>query len=359
MYFVFLCAMKKRLLFLVLLSGSFSGLFSQIPDGYYDAAEGLDSAALKSALYGIIKGHTEFPYSSSSTDTWDILKLSDRDPANASNVILFYTGRSVNGAQEYNDGSGYNREHVWAKSRGDFGTSPGPGTDTHHLRPSDISTNADRGNFWFDNGGIAHFDEGQATGCYYSTAKFTWEPREEVKGDVARIIFYMATRYEGENGEPDLQVIEDFPSNDYTNDPVHARLSTLMVWNEEDPVDDFERNRNEVVYSYQKNRNPFIDHPEYVNYIWGEDRIVEAGMESEFAKQIRLWPNPVRDRINVNLGAAGSCTYEIYSISGKSVRRGKSEASNWSMDLTELEKGVYLLRVQTARGISTRKFVKE
>ncbi len=81
----------------------------------------------------------------------------------------------------------------------------------------------------------------------------------------------LATRYEGENGEPDLEVIDSIPSDNYTNEPIHAKLSALLVWHQEDPVDDFERNRNEVIYSFQNNRNPFIDHPEYVDEIWETD----------------------------------------------------------------------------------------
>jgi hypothetical protein len=73
---------------------------AQIPDGYYDSAMGLSDGKLKSALHEIIKGHIEFPYTSKETDTWDILKESDRDLKNPDNVILFYTGRSVNAAQE-------------------------------------------------------------------------------------------------------------------------------------------------------------------------------------------------------------------------------------------------------------------
>lgn len=142
--------MKRLFLLAILVSCSYSWGLSQIPDGYYDKAHDSYGHELKTRLYSIIKGHTEFPYSSSSTDTWDILKESDRDTANAANVILFYTGWSVNAAQEFNDGSGWNREHVWAKSRGDFGTSPGAGTDAHHLRPSDISVNKARSSRWFD-----------------------------------------------------------------------------------------------------------------------------------------------------------------------------------------------------------------
>lgn len=239
---------------------------AQIPAGYYDGTSGLYGEALKSQLNDIISGHTEYPYTSSGTDVWDILKESDRDPDNAANVILLHTGWSVDAAQEYNGGSGWNREHVWAKSHGDFGTSAGAGTDAHHLRPCDISVNSARGNKDFDDGGDQYFDDGGTipTECY--SDEDSWETRDAVKGDVARMIFYMATRYEGENGELDLEAVDEV--NNYP-DPEHGKLSTLLTWHEQDPVDDFERNRNEVVYSYQGNRNPYIDHPEFVNNVWG------------------------------------------------------------------------------------------
>jgi len=241
-------------------------LFAQVPDGYYDDAEGLSGDDLKASLHEIIDDHNEFPYSSGSTDVWDILKETDRDPDNSSNVILFYTGWSVNAAQEYNNGSGWNREHVWAKSHGDFGTSPGPGTDVHHLRPTDISVNSARGNKDFDNGGTEYIDGDGATGC--NSDNNSWEPRDSEKGDVARMIFYMAVRYEGDSGELDLEMA------DYVNtapDPLHGKFSTLMQWNLFDPVDEFEQNRNDVIYDYQENRNPFIDHPEYALLIWGDE----------------------------------------------------------------------------------------
>ena len=141
--------MKKILLSFLVFIFSFT-IYGQIPVGYYDTADGLSDDDLKTALYNIIKGHTEYPYTDSGTDVWDILKESDRDINNSDNVILFYTGWSVDAAQEYNSGSGWSREHVWAKSRGDFGTSLGPGTDCHHLRPADISVNSARNNRWFN-----------------------------------------------------------------------------------------------------------------------------------------------------------------------------------------------------------------
>ncbi len=262
----------RRLSFLILLFATFS-LFAQIPEGYYDAAAGKTGAELKAALHNIIKGNVYYPYSSStSTDVWDILKKTDQDPNNPNNVIEIYCGKSVNGPLEYNDGKGWTREHVWAKSRGSLDpTHPGPGTDVHNLKPADPTMNALRSNRWFAQCSKPVYLDGVFTGCFTSDSQWVWEPRKDVRGDVARIIFYMAVRYEGDNGEPDLEVIDSIPSDIHTTLPIHAKLSDLLKWNHEDPVDSFERHRNDVIYQYQHNRNPFIDHPEYADMIWGTD----------------------------------------------------------------------------------------
>ncbi len=308
---------------------------AQIPSGYYNSAAGKTGQALKSALYNIIKGQKEYPYTSTSTDVWDILKESDRDPNNPNNVILFYTGWSVNAAQEYNSGKGWTREHVWAKSRGDFGTATGPGTDCHNLRPVDVSVNSARGNRWFAECDEMYYDNGVATGCYTSSTQWVWKPRDEVKGDVARVIFYMATRYEGENGEPDLQVIDSIPSDKNTKLPIHAKLSDLLKWNQEDPVSDFERHHNDVVYSYQHNRNPFIDHPEYVDEIWGTVSIPSAPTNlalNASDSQIDLtWTDVTketgyhvyRSTDNTNFSSIATLNANVTSYSDASVTSGK------------------------------------
>jgi endonuclease I len=227
------------------------------PGGYYDAANGKTGEALKTALHTIIDDHTEISYS----NVWEALRETDEDPANPNNVILLYTGRSQG---KFTNGSGvndWNREHVWAKSHGDFGTAMGAGTDLHHLRPTDASVNSSRGNLDFDDGGTQH---SEALGNYYDSD--SWEPRDTVKGDVARMLFYMAVRYEGDSGEVDLEL-----NNQVNNGsaPYHGKMSVLLKWHKEDPVDDNERRRNEIIYSdYQHNRNPFIDHPEWASAIW-------------------------------------------------------------------------------------------
>ena len=236
---------------------------AQAPSTYYSGTEFLSGDSLKFALHQIIDGHTEFPYTSSNTDTWDILKESDCDPGNSSQVVMVYSGWGRSKIAEYPE---WSREHVWSKSHGNFGTTMGPGTDLHNLKPADVSVNSAKSNKDFDNGGSQYIDSDGSTDCYANT--YSWEPRDDVKGDVARIIFYMAVRYEGGNGEPDLEIV-DYVNTAPSNEALYGKMSTLLTWHQADPVDSFEINRNNVIYSYQNNRNPFIDHPEFVDYIWG------------------------------------------------------------------------------------------
>jgi endonuclease I len=238
------------------------------PANYYANAHGLQGESLKAALHEIIRGHTIFPYTSSSTDTWDILKDADRDPSNPENVWLVYNGQSVNAAQEYNGGAGWNREHVWPQSLGGFNTNPGPGTDAHNLRACNIQVNSRRGSLEFDYGGSPVTTNG-LNDTFADSNSF--EPSDEFKGDVARIIFYMSVRYEGGNGEPDLEL------DDFTNRGVYTfgKLSSLIEWHLLDPVDDFERRRNARIFQYQGNRNPFIDNPEFVVAVFQPSGLLE------------------------------------------------------------------------------------
>ncbi|UYZ21811.1 chitobiase/beta-hexosaminidase C-terminal domain-containing protein [Mesobacillus jeotgali] len=223
---------------------------------YYDSAYGKTGADLKSALYNIIKVQEKLSYA----QVWEALKETDEDPNNKDNVILLYTGRSQAKTTNGGNADDWNREHVWAKSHGDFGTTVGPGTDIHHLRPTDASVNSSRGNKDFDNGGSIH---NECTECRYDGD--SWEPPNRVKGDIARMLFYMAVRYEG-NGELDLELSDTVNTSPA---PLHGKLTTLLEWHKQDPVDEFEKRRNETIYqNWQKNRNPFIDHPEWADLIW-------------------------------------------------------------------------------------------
>lgn len=230
------------------------------PTGYYNGTAGLEGVELKIALHNIIDDHYSFNYD----EAKNILAESDRDPSTDGNVILIYTGRSHDAWDYGIGGNDMNREHVWAKSHGGFGTTMPVGSDVHNLKPADASVNSDRSNLDFDNGGDQH---SEATGCFYDHD--SWEPRDEVKGDVARILFYMALRYEGDiDGEPDLQLV-DYIGTKYT--PKHGKLSTLIEWHRQDPPDEFERNRNETIFKWQNNRNPFVDYPAFAGLIFDQD----------------------------------------------------------------------------------------
>ena len=227
-------------------------------DSYYDPTQNKWGADLKASLHNIIKGHTEYSYG----DLWDILSDTDEDPNNPNNVILIYTGWSYPKSNHGGNPDQWNREHVWAKSHGDFGTNPPAGTDVHHIRPCDVSVNSKRGNLDFDNGGTEYVDPDGDTGCHYDSD--SWEPRDEDKGDVARMMYYMVVRYEGEEGY-DLELVDYTPSTT-GNDPVFGKQSTLYQWHWMDSVDNWERRRNDRIYNnWQHNRNPFIDHPEFAD----------------------------------------------------------------------------------------------
>ncbi|MFJ1898926.1 endonuclease I family protein [Streptomyces sp. NPDC088115] len=228
-----------------------------LDDTYYQDALGKTGTALKGALHTIISDQSKLTYS----QVWDALKDTDEDPSNSSNVILLYSGISEPKSDNGGGTGQWNREHVWAKSHGDFGTATGPGTDIHHLRPEDVSVNSVRGNKDFDNGGS---EVSGAPGNYTDSDSF--EPRDAVKGDVARMILYMAVRYEGDDSFADLE-----PNDQVSNGsaPNIGKLSVLKAWSQEDPPDTFEKRRNDVIFDqYQHNRNPFVDHPEWVDAIW-------------------------------------------------------------------------------------------
>jgi len=265
---------------------------------YYQNAAGKTGGELKTALHSIIRNHTELPYTTKDAgdqyNVWEALKITDEDPNNTDNVLLIYTGRSEVKTHQ-DDGSGdndsWNREHIWAKSHGDFGTARGAGTDIHHLRACDRSVNTDRSNKFFDNGGTTH---SEATECKFDGD--SWEPRDAVKGDIARMILYMAVCYEGENGDPDLEMTNDMTySMDNYSAPFFGKLSTLLIWNTQDPVDETEKTRNEKVYTIQGNRNPFIDYPEWADEIWTNAVDTDSPAITELS--------PVNNSIGVSLTA--------------------------------------------------------
>lgn len=239
-----------------------------LDSNYYQNVNNQSGEELKRVLHEIIKKQDVLSYEQAK----HALKETDEDPNNPNNILLFYAGRSQSKQSFGGVDDLWNREHVWAKSHGGFDTENGPATDLHHLRPEDATVNYDRDDLDFDlDDGHVNNPNANCSGTEHHEAPDTcydddsWEPRDEIKGDVARMMFYMAVRYEGESGQRDLELVD----RTGTKEPNHGKLSTLLKWHEQDPVDELERRRNNIIYEkYQHNRNPFIDHPEYVGRIW-------------------------------------------------------------------------------------------
>ncbi len=227
---------------------------------YYEGTSGLTGNELKLKLHQIINDHTVRSYDEF-RDT--ILPDLDEDPNNSNNVIVFYKNTSVPKADFANGNDGWNREHTWPSSHGFSSSSDTAFTDAHNLRPSDATVNTSKSNKDFnDVEHIAANEQGEAPDTY-TTSDF-WEPRDEIKGDVARILFYMDVRYESDR--LNLELVDRIS---FSNAPELGVLYTLIEWHEADPVDAAEMARHEGVFGYQGNRNPFIDHPEWVAEIWG------------------------------------------------------------------------------------------
>ncbi|MEM7584043.1 MAG: endonuclease [Acidobacteriota bacterium] len=277
---------------------------AQPPAGYYDSVDTTNASALRATLHDVIDDHTRFPYTDSTTDTWDILNLADEDPNNVGNIIDIYKNASYG---KIPGGVGaYNREHSWPRSYGfpNDGADNYPYTDCHHLFASDAGYNSSRSNKPFRNcdAGCSEqptdFNDGRGggTGVYpgnsnWTSGSFTqgtWEAWDGRKGDVARAILYMDVRYEGgvHSGtgfsEPDL-IVTDSESlidsgNTGSNESVAymGMLSVLLQWHAQDPPDSRELWRNEVVFSFQGNRNPFIDHPEWVACLYAGSCVLDT-----------------------------------------------------------------------------------
>jgi len=233
-----------------------------------NAAFDSDVASFRAALHQDIKlDHTQLTYN----QVWTALIKTDEDPSNPDNIILLYTGKSIakteNASVMGNSADSWNREHVWSKSHGFPDSSQLGYTDIHHLRPADASINSTRSNYDFDDGGEAVYDGDTLTENYLVSGT-SWEPRNEVKGDVARMMFYMDVRYEldSDTDMPDLQLVD----NVNTEGEEFGKLCALYEWHVNDPADAYEIERNELIYEFQGNRNPFIDHPEWVEKVFAD-----------------------------------------------------------------------------------------
>jgi endonuclease I/methionine-rich copper-binding protein CopC len=258
--------------------------------GYYASVVTSSASALRSSLHPVIDDSTKIPYTASTTDSWDVLNQADQDPLNTSRVLDIYKNASY--AKASGGNNFYNREHTWPNSLGfpSDGATNYAYTDLHMLMISDISYNSSRGNKPYDNcpSGCTEFPtmvyngQGGGTGAYPGNSNWgnnsVFQVWARLKGNVARAMFYMDLRYEGGThgvsgaAEPDLRLTDNLSLVTTTGSNAAVgymgKLSTLIQWHNEDPVDNAERLRNELIQTYQGNRNPFIDHPEWVACVY-------------------------------------------------------------------------------------------
>ena len=268
---------------------------------YYSQVNASSMPQLRCSLHATIRGHTAYPYSGSGTNTWTILETAQAMPGNPAKVIDVYRNRAYNAVSDRaGTGSGltYNREHTWPNSlgfpglTGNLGLPNAPYTDTHMLWLSDTQWNSDRGNMPFANcpqsascgeritelnGGV-----GGGSGVYPGNSNWVRGPNGNTgsfevwnhrKGEMARAIFYMAIRYEGgvdpTSGqmEPQLELTDTraqiVAMNNYAQTAYMGLLADLLAWHAADPPDAEEVARNNVIQTFQGNRNPFVDHPEW------------------------------------------------------------------------------------------------
>ena len=330
----FFSTLSTRVFVFVLAVLAFGGAIADPPPGYYDSVDFTNPATVRATVHNIIDGHTKIPYTSSATDTWNVLELADQDPNDPTHIIDVYRNRTF---VKYGAGNNfYNREHTWPKSYGfpDDGSTNLPYSDCHMLMICDDGYNSSRSNNYYDNcpAGSASYPTDNYNGQVGTNFRSTlgWETWTGRRGDVARAQFYADVRYAGDAGaEPDLILTDNagliLVTGSNSSVAYMGLLQTLIQWHNEDPVDDRERNRNDIVHSYQGNRNPFIDHPEFVAYIFqGIISGVEDGVPGAVPVTTisSIYPNPFNPTttIDFSLTRSGPVRVEIYAIDGKLVR---------------------------------------
>lgn len=304
--------------------GSIFSLLADMPRDYYpNSLEGKNGAELKTELHNLLKNHTRLPYGSRDYNqiacTWTVFKKSDVRPNGK--VWDMYSNNSYNFSNGAGATKGMNIEHSVPKSWwGDaYDETATPLTrfkydgsyDLHHLTPSDAAANTAKSNYplgevdspLFDNG-VTKVGTGQANG----RATNLFEPADEYKGDFARMYLYFVTCYQDYSWKS--SALSMFAQNSYPTLNAYGQ-SLLLKWHRQDPVSQKEIDRNNAVYSFQGNRNPFIDYPNMVEYIWGDS----TNYEFSFSGQSTSAPSISISNDKIEFGYIGTETSkdkEIY-----------------------------------------------
>ena len=338
---------RSLLLFLSILSLS---AMAQIPPGYYDSAEGLTGIELREALRDIIDNHSIQSYSSlwihfQTTDVnseglvWDM--YSDVPGGTPDYSYTFSVDQCGNYSQE---GDCYNREHSFPKSW--FGGEiPPMYTDLFHLVPTDGYVNGQRGNYPYgevDSPNWTSTNGSKRGPCSYPGYSATvFEPIDEYKGDFARGYFYMLTRY--------MDNISGWNSDMLSGDDFSDWAKNMLLeWAANDTVSQKEIDRNNAIYGIQNNRNPFIDHPEYVQAIWDlSSSINEISYNriNYYYSNATLYLKDLNDQYS---------DLSLYSLSGALLNEFNIQGDEDEI-MIDLDGGLYLIDV---KGKNSRQVLK-
>ena len=331
---------------------------AQPPVGYYNSAIGLTGAPLKTALYNIIKGHTvqSYPlwewYDNTDLRTdgkiWDIY---------TDNCIFTYSTDQCGSYSNICDC--YNNEHSFPKSW--FGDVSPMNSDIFHIYPTDGKVNGMRSNYPYGestNGTV--YGNSKLGNCTYPGYTGTvFEPSDEYKGDLARTYFYMVTRYENivagwETDDPNGDAMLDG-----TSFPCFEpwALSLLLKWNTQDTVSQKEINRNNAIYTtVQHNRNPYIDHPEWVTSIWGPASSVSENFNNI---SVSIFPNPAVNYVHINLNLTNNTNYELslFNSDGTNIFTKYKNNREEEIDFSGLPDGVYIVTLKSENFFKAQKIV--
>lgn len=328
----------RRIIAAVLLLFVFVGFYGQVHP-YYSSIDFSQSPSVVEANLKSLISSTHNPMNYSDTYPW--IKLADEDASSISNVILMYNGQSISKNNTIGGGNtsfpeDWNREHIYPQSLINT-TATG---DLHHLRACDATINGNRGNLPFASGSGS-----------YGTVSGGWYPGDDWKGDVARMIMYIHLRYD----EPWTDV---------------GSLSLFLQWNAEDPVSDFERQRNNAIYGGQGNRNPFIDQPYIATFLWGGPPAEDTWgwpnkVADNFTVSLNVYPNPIpnsMDQISIT-GIVGDLSeVAFYDLGGRmvlTIRQPSVVSQSVSLNVASLQQGVYLMRLRSGSAEVTKKLVLE
>jgi endonuclease I len=330
---------------------------AQVPSGYYTSAVGKSEAALKTQLFSIVGPHTERTYA----DLWTDFQTTDKKADGKvwdmySNCTFTFVTNQDGGSGGTSECQFYNREHSMPNSW--FSKAYPMYSDLFHMYPTDKYVNNQRGNnpFGETTTPSATFLNGSklGTSTFAGYSGTVYEPIDEYKGDFARTYFYMVTAYDDKVSG---WVSDQLAGNQYPALSTWS-VSLFLKWNSQDPVSTKETNRNEAVSGIQHNRNPFIDHPELAEYIWGvhkgEPWSLSAGL-NELKISFSISPNPIQNELIIKSDEP-SLSYTIYNLNGQILKEDRLNIQQ-SISVNELENGMYLVQLQSGTRKSIQKFI--